>query len=389
MRVLIQSQRSKVKGQRSILWLCAFLLPAACCLLPAFAQTQTPANNWYQFRGNSQLTGLSGQGGLPDKLLVKWSFDMGGAVESSAAIVGNTVLAASAQGELVALNLPDGKVWWRFKVGEVGESSPAYNGNDNLVYIGDLRGWINAVNASTGQKAWAFKTGGEIKSSPVYVEGRVLIGSYDEHLYCLNAKTGALLWKVKTGGPVHSTPSIGNGVAYIAGCDEKFRAIRLQDGKEMLSSDSGNQGGASPVLSGNYAIYGTFGNDVLAMDVTNGKLAWRYAPQDRQFPFYSSAAVGYGRVVVGGRDKRVHCLNAANGQLLWTFTTRARVESSPAIVGNRAYVGSNDGRLYVFDLETGKSVFDFNAGGAVSASPAIASGRLVIGSQDGRLYCLG
>jgi outer membrane protein assembly factor BamB len=388
MRVL--SSKFKVQSSKFFLLSLALLLSAACRLPPAAsAQTQTPANNWYQFRGNQQLTGLSAHGGLPDKLSVKWSFDMGGEVESSAAIVGETVLAASQKGELVALNLADGKVWWRFKVDPVGESSPAYNGNDGLAYIGDLTGWLNAVNARTGQKAWAFKTGSEIKSSPVYVDGKVLIGSYDEHLYCLNAKTGQLLWKARTGGPVHATPSIGNGVAYIAGCDEQFRALRLADGKEVFASNSGNQGGASPVLSGNYAIYGTFGNDVLAMDVTTGKLAWRYAPQDRQFPFYSSAAVAYGRVVVGGRDKRVHCLNAANGQQLWTFTTRARVESSPAIVGSRAYVGSNDGRLYVLDLNNGAKVFEFNAGGAVSASPAIASGRLVVGSVDGRLYCLG
>ena len=102
----------------------------------SFAQTQTPANNWSQFRGNQQLTGLTAQAGLPDKLSVKWSVDLGGAVESSAAIVGQTVLAASAKGELVALNLADGKVWWRFKVDEVGESSPAYNGNDGLVGAG-------------------------------------------------------------------------------------------------------------------------------------------------------------------------------------------------------------------------------------------------------------
>ena len=65
-----------------------------------------------------------------------------------------------------------------------------------MVYIGDLGGWINAVNASDGKKLWAFKTNGEIKSSPVVVGDRVLIGSYDEHLYCLSARDGSLLLEV-------------------------------------------------------------------------------------------------------------------------------------------------------------------------------------------------
>ena len=38
-----------------------------------------------------------------------------------------------------------------------------------------------------GSKAWTFKTGSEIKSSPVIAGERVLIGSYDTHLYALDA----------------------------------------------------------------------------------------------------------------------------------------------------------------------------------------------------------
>ena len=85
----------------------------------------------------------------------------------------------------------------------------------------------------------------------------------------------------------------------------------------------------------------------------------------------------------------VHCLNAATGKAIWTFATRARVESSPVVSGGRVYVGSNDGRFYVLDLTNGNKLWEFTAGSAISASPAIASGRIVIGSQDGKIYCFG
>jgi outer membrane protein assembly factor BamB len=118
------------------------------------------------------------------------------------------------------------------------------------------------------------------------------------------------------------------------------------------------------------------------------RIVWRYEHPQRKFPYYSSAAVFNNRIVVGGRDKLVHCLNSA-GKSLWTFTTRARVESSPAISGNRVFVGSNDGRFYVLSLNSGAKLWEFNAGAAISASPAIAKGRIVVGAQDGRLYCFG
>ena len=81
---------------------------------------------------------------------------------------------------------------------------------------------------------------------------------------------------------------------------------------------------------------------------------WRYEPTERQFPFYSSAAVDGGQVVLGGRDKLVHCLDADTGKALWTFATKGRVDSSPVIAGGRVYVGSADGRVYALDLATGK-----------------------------------
>ena len=127
----------------------------------------------------------------------------------------------------------------------------------------------------------------------------------------------------------------------------------------------------------------------MALDLQSKKLLWKYTPTDRQFPFYSSAAIADGKVVLGGRDKMVHALDAKTGKAYWTFMTNARVESSPAIVGNRVFVGSTDGRLYELDLLKGVKLSDFDAGAAITASPAVADGRIVFGTHDGRLYCLG
>jgi eukaryotic-like serine/threonine-protein kinase len=362
-----------------------FLLTAHCSLLTARGQ-DTPADNWSQFRGNHSLTGVS-QSTLSNDLKLLWTYEAGDSIESSAAIVGRTVFAASQKGDLVSLNLENGSVYWTFSTGgPIGESSPTYSGG--VVYVGNLEGWLNAINATDGKKKWAFKTGSEIKSSPVVVGDRVLIGSYDQHLYCLSTRDGSLLWKLRTDGPVHATPSISGGTAYIAGCDEVFRAIQISDGKQIFQVASGAYTGASPALSGGGAFYGTFNNEVLMVSLAERRIAWRYQHPQRRFPFYSSVAVTANRVVVGGRDKLVHGLTTA-GKGVWTFATNARVESSPAIAGDRVFVGSNDGRLYVLNLTTGAKLWEFNAGAPLSASPAIANGRLVIGSQDGRLYCFG
>ena len=372
-----------------------FLLVLAFILAQANREEvdSAPAGNragnkdWPQFRGNHELTGVPGSA-LPETLNLLWSHETGGSIESSAAIADGVVYVGAHSGELIALDLRDGKVRWKYGAGEpIGESSACVR--NGLVTVGDLSGTLHAVSAKDGSRVWTFETNGEIKSSPVIIDGKVLVGSYDEHLYCVSARSGKLIWKLRTNGPVHCTPAVSGGLTFVSGCDEVFRAVRISDGKEMFQVSSGGYTGASPALMAQTAFFGTFGNEVLAVNLGQRRIAWRYQHQQRQFPFYSSAAVVDGKVIVGGRDKMVHCLNAKTGKAIWTFATRGRVESSPAIAGGRVYVGSNDGRLYVLDLKTGAKLWEFHAGAPLSASPAIGSGRLVIGSQDGVLYCFG
>jgi outer membrane protein assembly factor BamB len=362
---------------------CVCLLLAGCSI--ALSQPQA-GDAWVQFRGNPQLTGLASSL-LPSTLKLLWTFDAGDSIESSAAIADGAVYAGSMSDDLIALDLETGKLRWKYHVQDgIEESSPAVH--DGVVYVGDLSGALHAVSAPDGKSLWKLQTGAEIKSSPVIVGDRVLVGSYDGNLYCVAARTGVVQWKFHTNSYVHCTPGVSEGLTFIAGCDETFRAIRVRDGKQMFQVSSGGYNAASPAIAGKAAYFGTFNNDVLGLSLTTHRVLWRYEHPERQFPFYSSAAVADGKVVIGGRDKIVHCLDARTGKAIWSFTTGARVDSSPAISGGRVYIGSNDGRLYVLDLASGKKLSEFNAGAPLSASPAIASGKLVIGSQDGKLYCL-
>jgi eukaryotic-like serine/threonine-protein kinase len=380
-------EESRALGRREF-----FLLPLALGLLPSSARAswaggEAPADAWPQFRGNPLLTGYS-TSRVAGNLRLLWSVEAGESVESSAAVVGGAVYVGTQKGELVSVNLADGRERWRYNAeSPIGESSPAVA--RGVVYVGDLGGVLHAVRADTGQRVWTFKTGGEVKSSPVVTGTRVLVGSYDTHLYCVSAANGKLLWKLKTRGQVHATAGVAEGLAYVAGCDEIMRAVRVATGREAFQIHSGAYTGASPALFEGNAFYGTFNNEVLGVNLAARKIGWRYQNRDRQFPFYSSAGFAGGRVVVGGRDKMVHSLDAWTGREFWSFGTQARVESSPALADGRVFVGSNDGRLYVLNFDDGRRLADFNLGAPVSASPAIASGRVVVGSQDGKLHCFG
>ena len=257
------------------------------------------------------------------------------------------------------------------------------------MFVGDLLGVLHAVDAESGAVRWRFPTGAEIKSSPVVADDLVLFGSYDEHFYAVDHETGKLRWKLRTEGPVHATPGRANGLAWVTGCDAVLRGVRIADGTEMVLFDSGAYTAASPAIADDTLYYGTFNNEVLAVDVGAGELRWRYEHPERHFPFYASAAIADDLVIAAGRDKLVHALDRETGEARWTFRARARFDSSPAVAGNRVYAGNADGRLYVLDLETGEKLSEFHAGAAIMGSPALAGGRIVFGTQDGTLFALG
>jgi eukaryotic-like serine/threonine-protein kinase len=345
------------------------------------------SNDWSMFRGIPARTGLSSTE-LPKSLKLRWSYQTKDSIESSAAIAAGTIYVGSMDASLYAIDLDTGKLRWRYATtGSVQESSPCVH--NNAVYIGDLNGVFHAVNAATGKVRWTFKADGEIKSSPNCLGDKIYFGSYDQNLYCLSADTGALIWKYSTEGPVHCSPAIDKDTVYISGCDETFRAIDATTGKQRYSVPLGSYTGASAALRDGRAYVGTFGNNVLCVDLRLRAIQWTYSNSAHSFPFYSSAAVTADRVVLGGRDKIIHCLEKTDGKEIWSFQTRGRVESSPLIIGNRVFVGSNDGLLYELDLASGKKIWDFTAGAPLSASPAAVQGSLVIGSQDGILYCFG
>ena len=376
-------------------WCCARALCSSQALRAGTSVTlvtpqAVPVSSWPQFRNTPTLTGVS-PSTLPATLKVLWTYDAGGAVESSAAIVDGTVYVGASTGELLALDLASGKAKWKYRAANpdfgIGESSPAVAAG--VVYIGDLTGVLHAVDAATGKVRWTFKTGSEIKSSPVVAGNRVLIGSYDGSLYALDVATGKQVWKVETENYVHATPAIWNGVAYFGGCDEIFHGVRISDGVEVVRMSTGAYTAASAAIAGGVAYYGTFANDVVAVDIAAKRVKWRFEDPDRQFPFYSSAAISNGLAILGGRDKMVRAIDLATGKQRWSFATRARVESSPAVAGDRVVVGSSDGKVYVLDVASGKKVWEFESGAGFTASPAIGGGRIVIGDVDGRIYSIG
>ncbi len=346
-------------------------------------------DSWPLFRGDPQATGVV-DGQLPKELELLWTFTSAGenpGIEATAAIAGGTVFIANMDRGVEAVDLETGRRKWICNT-EIGFfASPAVR--DGRVFVGDLDGVFYAIDARSGKILWKYQTQAEINSSANFYKDVVLFGSQDGAMYALDMKSGDLRWKYEINDQVWCLPTIAGNRVFLAGCDARLHVIDIETGKSSGGVDLGNPTNCTPAARGDYVYVGTQGATFFAINWRKQEVAWTYMNEKRQMPYQSSAAVTDDLVIVGGRDKIVKALKRSDGKEVWTFTAKARVDSSPVVVEDRVYFGTDAGRLIAVELTTGKKVWQYEAGGAFAASPAVAEGRLVIGNTDGILYCFG
>ncbi len=377
------------------LWPKVFTDALAMALLTSSALTEaahpTPAGaEWPMFRGGPGLLGVA-SGQLPDRLGLLWTFKTEGPVKSSAAISGGRVYVGSDDGNLYAIDAATGKKLWAFKTGGEIESSPLVL--DGKVYFGSTDAHLYALQASNGKLVWKYETGDKILSAPNWFKPPaaaapwIVVGSYDFKLHCVDSQTGKTNWTYETGNYINGAPAVVDGKTIFGGCDALVHVISLADGQKVQEIDAGAYIAASVAAVDGRAYFGHYQNEFLCVDLEAGSVAWRF--KDRAFPYFSSAAVTADRVLVGGRDKRLHCLQKSDGKEVWAFVARGKVDSSPVVCGDRVVAGSDDGRLYVVRLADGREVWSYDIGKAVTASPAVVDGRIFIGAEDGVVYAFG
>ena len=348
------------------------------------------ASDWPMFCGQPSLAGTS-EAKLPDKPVLQWTFKTGGPVKSSPAIVGGKVFFGAGDSNLFCVNLADGKKVWSFHADGVIEASPLVL--DGRVFFGTDNTNFFAVDAATGQEAWRYGVEDKILSSANWVKSpagdskSVLIGGYDYKLYSFAAATGKTNWVFETGNYLNGSPAIGDDMTAFGGCDAIIHVLGLAKGEKLKEIEAGAYIAASGALVDGKLYVGHYENAFLCVDLKAGKIDWTY--KDRAFPYFSSPAVTKDFVVVGSRDKRLHCIRRANGEGVWTFATRGKVDSSPVVAGNKVIVGSDDGRLYIVSLADGKELWNYEIGQPVQSSPAVVDGHIVVGSEDGSVYCFG
>ncbi len=357
----------------------------------------TAFSDWPMFRADPGHSGVSPETAISTTtapaLTAQWNASLGTTSDTSPAVatstpLGKALVYAGANNHFYAYPAGGGSPVWTYKLRTgVVNTSPAVFGG--VVYLGSTAGSIYALNASTGALICSYNTGQPVLASPVVVSapdgsGAVL---YDG---TIPGSPGGAEWAIYGAGNTHG------------GCtkDWEFTAFRVTPGGSWSSPAYGTDASGVPLL-----VFGSKDRDdsVYALNASTGALAWRYqtssvadsdvgAPPTISPPGQNGFAGG--AVYVTGKDKVVYALNLTTGKLIWRYKLAAGTNgdlAGTALVGNQLYLGSDTG-VYALNATTGAVVWHVLSQSTFYGSPAVTgpAGRqvLVIGSNAGSLYAL-
>ena len=339
---------------------------------------------WPMFHHDPQHTGYS-TCSAPDSNMIRWSYNTGGDVISSPAVIDNKVYVGGGS-KVWCLNAETGGFIWDYQTGGGVFSSPAVvNGK---VYIGSSDGYVYCLNADNGNFVWIYSGAYpcDFESSPSVVDGKVYIANFGTmYLYCLNAENGNFIWKQYFSSSVTSSPAVVNGKVYITSDNGKLSCLNANTGNLIWSYTTGGSHSSPAVVNGKVYVGGN--TNVWCLNAETGSFIWNY--ETGGFVL-SSPAVINDKVYIGSRDKKLYCLNANNGNYIWSYTTWWYIDSSPAVADGKVYVGSQDNNVYCFNADTGNKIWSYQTGYPyLDSSPAVYDGKLYIGSRDNKIYCFG
>ncbi|NML59547.1 outer membrane protein assembly factor BamB [Massilia sp. RP-1-19] len=329
-----------------------------------------------------------------------WKLDIGKAEDFlfTPAVIGNTVVAASADGAIARVEAASGRQLWRVK-----SETPLTAGvgsDGNMLVFGGRKGAVLAFDMD-GKAMWKYQASSEVLSSPVVGQGIVVVRSIDNRIVGLDAKTGEQKWTVQRVAPpltLRNAPGmiVVNKDVIIAQPGGKLISLLLATGAPRWEVAVGEARGATelervtdiggmPVLFENQVCAAAYQGRVGCFDVSTGAPRWN---KDL------SSEVGVSvdqRFVFAVDDKgAVAAFDRESGASAWKNDKLGyRRVSTPVSYGRAVAVGDYQGYIHFLSREDGSFLARAATDGSpVISVPQVAGSNLIFQTQSGTVTAI-
>jgi outer membrane protein assembly factor BamB len=264
---------------------------------------------------------------------------------------------------------------WRYTTEQTTNFTPAHDEKTVFMPLGS--GTLVALNVADGQLRWRFEAGGEVSAAPAVDDQVVYVAteysgfgtnSVRGTLRALSKETGITLWMRTLESPIRGSLAEGPLALYAGATNGSVYAFDKRTGRSVWVNQYADGFAGQPALYGDRLYIGSISGWLLALEQKTGNLIWSYRARG---PIQGSIAVTQASVFFGSGDGYVYAFNESKEKLRWKRRTGAGVQAVVAS-GNELLASSLDNFAY-FLSKKGAVLWRQLLPGRVPARPLITT----------------
>lgn len=378
-------------------------------LPPAEANTA-----WTQSGGNANKS--MGHLALGASLTRAWEARIAGAsketrLASAPVVADGKLYAMGTDATVTAFDAATGAKRWSVRFGEGGKNRTALFGggvsvDGAFLYVTNGLGDIGALNVADGSVVWKKKLGTPLRGAPTVALGNVYALSQDNQLFALRASDGNTEWAeaaaVSLAGVFGvAAPSVGQGTVVAGFSSGDLNAYRYENGRtvwqDTLSRTSINTSvgtltdvDADPVIDQGRVFAVGQGGRMVSLELVTGQRLWELNIAGISTPWVAGEWV-----FVVTDEAKVLCIARSNGKVRWVAQLRHyRKEKSkngpiswsgPVLAGDRLILVSSDGMMAQVSAADGKVQSTTKIAAPAYLAPVVANSMLYILDNSGKI----
>ena len=309
---------------------------------------------------------------------------------------GETVYAASFNGNVIAINANNGRKIWKQSFDFSFTAGPTYK--DGILVLGTNNGELINIDSMTGEILWTTTVSSEILAPVAIKDDQIFVRSVDGNLTAFLSDNGSLMWTANHKVPRLSlrgttSPEVFANAVLSGFDDGKVSAYDLVDGsllwETMLTPPGGrteiekiNDIDAPMTIVGNELYVGSYQGALAALALESGDIIWL-----TEASIYAGMAVDEDAVFVSESDGSVMALSRFTGREIWKKDNLLnRYPSAPVIIGDSIIVGDLEGYLHWLDKESGETQQRISIGkDKISSVPLVMEDTVIVQTDGGNL----
>ncbi|MFA6214255.1 MAG: PQQ-binding-like beta-propeller repeat protein [Candidatus Micrarchaeia archaeon] len=311
---------------------------------------------------------------------VQWSYSAQGAVLGKPILMSDNVAFSTHEGKVYSFSAARGSISWAYDAGAKIYAPPAQVSLDTIAVAG--QGGRLVFLSASGKEGAAV----QLPAAPLYLagDGGRAYASLPRGVQAYSS-SGASLWNFTLPGPAGPIGAFGDAVYFTSG--GLLYSLASKDGSLNFAVDAEDSFMAAPAEKEGSVYLGATDGRLYSFDAVSGRLRWQYQAGG----WVQSTPMRFGDAVYfGSNDGFLHSITDS-GRLRFKFRTGEGIWSEPVLYsgkeGWQVVFGSNDGNIYGLDAASGELVWSFSAGGRPSGL-SVKNGAILFGTSEGRFYSL-